>query len=489
MHGGFFGGFGGSFSSNVNVNGPCGCCGPCCGECCCTGATGATGASVPVIVYSQDDDTPRERVVSEEKAFVLAMHPRHCMSYSGVQNGENPEDARLIEHNLADCDKGAKRYYSREHGGTVTLFFQHENGIAAKPPPGADDDIYYGVYFWNGNAADAHISILRQGASYGRLFANETLKQYLADQPVRVLTLPPNTGKWLFLGREMPELCPPEKGKAGFVARRELALPIGRYNSFEGMLKFTTDWPVHVQLEAWADFSKIRGTQLLLQPKEPQPGMTETTGYSPGTVGELRGEFRWRFNGRDPAPDAAGRRYLEVELPRSGDNRHRANAWTTHTTRRPMEINPVRRDILPYEVVTGVDPLEYTERNAESWRGLLANWGVVYREKLTFVNESCESQRVEYQFRVVYSHYITVWNSAGDVLDYHYNKYYAAHPAMECPNGIPNSRNFAAAKDNTITVAAVTVPPKTRRTIELAYVVGGRAKGGVEHRVLLGDRR
>ena len=484
--GGFFGGFGGSFNSNVNMNGPCGCCGPCC-DCCCTGTTGATGTSVPVIVYTSDDDAPEERVVSNEKAFVLVMHPRHCMSYNGILHGDCPEDAQLLEHNLADHDKGARRYYSMRHGGTVTLFFQHENGIAATPPPGEDVDIYYGVYFWNDNAADAHVTVLRQGASYGRLFDNEAFKQYLSEQSPCVLTLPPNTGRWLFFGRELPEEYPPAKGLAGFVARRERALPIGRYTSFGGALKFTTDWPVHVQLEAWAEFEKIRGTQLQPQPRCPQPFMSETTGYSPGSVGELRGEFTWKFNDSVPAADPAGNYYLKVELPREGDKRRRANAWTTHTTRRPTETNPVREDILPYEVVTGVNPLEYSERNAENWRGHLANWGVVYREKLSFVNTGCESRRVEYQFRVVYSHYITVWNSEDGLLDYHYNKHYAAHPLERCPNGIPNSRNFAAAKDNAITVAAVTVPPGAERTIELAYVVSGQAKGGVEHRVKLSD--
>ena len=483
MFGGFFGGFGGSFNSNMNMNpgGPCGCgCGGpgCCGgSCCCeTGTSQATPAAlrVPIIFYEHEDETPEDYVVSGEKAFILVEHPQHCMRYGTP--------------NLADHDKGAQRYYSGRHGGTAVIYFRHDNWVA-QPCDEFDenDEIYYGIYFFNKNAADAHVTILRQGASYGWMCNNETFKQYLSAQKAQVLTLPPNGGKWLFLGRND---CwhdePPAKGPACFIARRDLALPVAKYAAFDGALKFATDYPVHVQLEAFADFNSIRGTHLQPLPLCLQPGHAHTTGVSPGTVGELRGEFTWSFDDHEPVADPAGRRYLEVELPERDGHRPRTRAWTTHTTGRATEINPVKEDILPYEVVVGTDPLKLSRRNAETWPEHLANWGVVYREKLTFVNNGCETRQVDYQFRVTSGHFITVQSAAG-LWDYYYNEHDRDHPRDKRPCAPPRSRNFAAAEDNIITVVAVVVPPKERRTIELAYVVSGQATGAVEHRLRVLD--
>jgi len=495
--GGFFGSFGGggSFNSNMNFNsGPCGCCGPCC--CCCdddegNGPPGPSGSeaglghvSVPEIMYAPDDDTPEGLAACSEKAFILVKHPEHCMTYSGLLPSERPEGARLVEHNMADCDRGARRYYSGLHGGTAVIHFRHDNWFAKTKPECANhNSIYYGIYFWNPNAADAHITLLRRGTSYGWTYSNETFKQYLSAKKPKVITLTPNSGKWLFVGREFPEPPPPEKGPACFTTDRKLALPIGKYSSFDGALKFTTSRPVHVQVEAWVDFNQIKGTQL--EPQPTQPYTYDTTGVSPCTVGELRGEFRWEFNDAEPMPDPGGRCYLEVDVSAGRLEKIRGRAWTTHTTGHSWDINPVRDDILPYRVVACAEPLEHSERNADNWRGHLANWGVVYRETLTLVNNGKNIRRVDYQFRVKCNHYITVWSSTGGLWSYHYSEHMRDHPYEESPNGIPNSRNFAAAEDNTITVASAVVPPKEKRTLQVTYVLGGHAVGGIEHRLKL----
>lgn len=493
--------------------------------------------SIPAGLIASWGEAPSVR--SDVDNFVFINDPESLMPRNGTQysNAERPSacnregigsQGTLHKKCMADPEEGNFCYFKRELSGSTVVYFEHNadfyyfgtgwldlsNTVAYRCRP-----IYYALCLTvDAGAPVPTVKLQNRGASLGWGWSTKAFTQYfdykIGYQEMNLTwktdsRVPGKRYALLFLGRSSGSLT--ATGPATFVTAQSQACRIGRGQTFEGILHFTSDAPVELRAFSFFDFAwhYITALDVYTHPNDYEScqeigGDSYVTGLYTGSNGYLKGLFEWTL-----AEGAAQATTVRL-LPLRAAQKIR-DSWVTNCTGSGNNhgcgftgncmLNTAGEDMLWFlsNTDTVVDPACWCN---------MANWGVLYEEKIKFYNYSAAQKTVYYKFRVPLGtaldtpHNIVVWTDTAwadlgkpgrrSTEDFCVWPYEGAQPA-----GIPDSRNFAkvadpngdgkAENDGSITIGMVRIPPRQSAVkageaeLNVTFVLCGQSAGCIEH--------